>query len=464
MAMNKGIKSVWGISEVGFSMMSTMETVFFMIFLTDVALLPLSITGIIAGSTAIIDAISAIIAGIVIDKVTFKSGKYRPWLLICPPIVTAFFVLMFTKIGGDVTAGLLVGVGYVISHFVWNICWTANRNLIPVISKEQSNRSWLSARIAMGSNLGKLAGSYLVPPITTALFVVFASGSTSTSGSTPVVAYTVAALIMALCFMLCYYIHYAITKGSDTVESGAKAVTFKDMAKAIATNDQLIVVLLHDALRLTGYYGLATLTTYYAKCVLGVPGNSGIILVFFYLGCIIGAAFTARVNKALGPKKTTMLGVGGWLVCQAAIIVLPANIVVVCIVLFIGQVFFGFAYGLTSNLYAMCGTYGEWKTGGQARGVTMSFCSLAIKLGVAIRGMIIPVVLGAIGYVATAADPTVYADGIRTAYSILPVIFLAVSFIPLIWFKLTDEKIAQMDQEIEERKAGTSEALIEPAE
>jgi len=450
MAMNKGIKSVWGISEVGFSMMSTMETVFFMIFLTDVALLPLSITGIIAGSTAIIDAISAVIAGIVIDKVTFKNGKYRPWLLICPPIVTVFFVLMFTKIGGDVTAGLLVGLGYVISHFVWNICWTANRNLIPVISDKQEDRSWLSARIAMGSNLGKLAGSYLVPPITTALFAVFGAAS---SKAAPVPAYTVAALIMALCFMLCYYIHYAITKGCDTVESGAKAVTFKDMGKAIATNDQLIVVLLHDALRLIGYYGLATLTTYYAKCVLGVPGNAGIMLVFFYLGCIIGAAFTKRINSALGPKKTTMLGVGGWLVCQALLIFLPANLVIVCAVLFVGQVFFGFAYGLTSNLYAMCGTYGEWKTGGQARGVTMSFCSLAIKLGVAIRGMIIPAVLGAIGYAATAADPTVYASGIQTAYGIMPVVCLAASFIPLLFFKLSDEKVAQMDKEIKERKA-----------
>ena len=459
MAMNKGIKSVWGISEVGFSMMSTMETVFFMIFLTDVALLPLSITGIIAGSTAIIDAISAVIAGIVIDKVTFKSGKYRPWLLICPPIVTAFFVLMFTKIGGDVTAGLLIGLGYVMSHFIWNICWTANRNLIPVISKDQNDRSWLSARIAMGSNLGKLAGSYLVPPITTALFAVFGA----TAGSTaPVPAYTVAALLMALCFVATYYVHYGITKGCDTVEKGAKAVTFKDMGRAIATNDQLIVVLLHDALRLIGYYGLATLTTYYAKCVLGVPGDAGIMLVFFYLGCIVGSGFSSRLAKKLGPKKTTMLGVGGWLVCQATLIFLPANLVVVCAMLFVGQVFFGFAYGLTSNLYAMCGTYGEWKTGGQARGVTMSFCSLAIKLGVAIRGMIIPAVLAAVGYVATAADPTAFAGGIQSAFGIMPAACLALSFVPLIFFKLTDEKVASMDKEISERK--TAEAASEPAE
>lgn len=456
MALKKSIKGFWGISEVGFSMMSTMETVFFMIFLTDVAQLPLAITGIIAGSTAIIDAISAVLAGIVIDKVKFKSGKYRPWLLICPPIVTAFFVLMFTKIGGDVTAGLIIGVGYILSHFVWNICWTANRNLIPFVSKEQDERSWLSARIAMGSNLGKLAGSYLVPPITGALFAVFAA--TAAGGTVPVIAYTIGALIMALCFLVCYYVHYGITKGHDATDSAAKPVTFKDMGRAIVTNDQLIVVLLHDALRLVGYYGLATLTTYYAKCVLNVPGDSGIMLVFFYLGCIIGAGFTARINKKIGPKKTTIIGVGGWLVFQALIIVLPENVFMISAALFFGQLFFGFAYGLTSNLYAMCGTYGEWKTGGQARGVTMAFCSLAIKLGVAIRGMVIPAVLGTIGYVATAADPTIYAEGIKNAYAFFPVICLAISFIPLIWFKLSDEKVAQMDKEIAEREVVSTEA------
>lgn len=451
MAMNKGIRSVWGISEVGFSMMSTMETVFFMIFLTDVALLPLSITGVIAGSTAIIDAISAVIAGIVIDKVTFKSGKYRPWLLICPPIVTCFFILMFTRIGGDVTAGVLIGIGYVMSHFIWNICWTANRNLIPVISDKQSDRSWLSARIAMGSNLGKLAGSYLVPPITTALFGAFAAGSTS--GSVPVAAYTVAALIMALCFLAAYYTHYGITKGYDASVAGTKAVTFKDMGRAVATNDQLIVVLLHDALRLVGYYGLATLCTYYAKCVLGIPGATSYMLLFFYLGCIIGTMLTSRISARIGPKRTTFIGVLGWLVMQAVAFILPASTVAICADLFIGQMLFGTAYGLTSNLYAMCGTYGEWKTGGQARGVTMAFCSLAIKLGVAIRGVIIPAVLGAVGYVATAADPTVYSDGIHTLFSVMPVACLILSFVPLAFFKLDDERIAQMDKEIRERSA-----------
>ena len=94
--INGKIKTIWGISEVGFSVMATMETSFFVFFLTDVAQMPLAIVAAITGSSAIIDAVSAVIAGIVIDKVKFRDCKFRKWLLICPPFVTIFFVSLIS--------------------------------------------------------------------------------------------------------------------------------------------------------------------------------------------------------------------------------------------------------------------------------------------------------------------------------------------------------------------------------
>lgn len=453
MAMKKSIRSVWGISEVGFSIMSTMETMFFIVFLTDVALLPLTIAGVIAGSTAIVDAVTAVIAGIVIDKTRFKSGKYRPWLVICPPISVLFFVFSFTKIGGDVTAGVIIFIGYVISHFCWNICWTANRNLIPTLSTEQADRSWASARLAVGMNVGRLASSYVVPVVTSTMFAAFTVGSAS---GTPVIAYTILAFIMSLCFVATYFVHYAITKGCDVQTSGGKAVTFKDMGKAIATNGQLIVVLLHDAIRLIAYLGLGAFTAYYARCVLDDSTSSSIILVFYSLGCIVGSLLTPHIVKKLGTKKTSILGVVGAPVVMLLVLVIPANLFAISAVIFLAMAVFGIAYGLTANLYSMCGIYGEWKTGESVRGVAMSFCALAIKIGVAVRGVLITAILGAIGYVATVADPTIYADGVVMAYAWMPIVCFLVSLIPLIGFKLTDKGIADMEREINERKAAES--------
>ena len=114
--INSKIKTVWGISEVGFSITATLETAFFIFFLTDVAQLPLAISGIIAGGASAVDIISAAIAGVFINKFHFKNGKYRPWLLYAPLCAMVFFILCFTKIGGDITAGIIIAVGYIISQ------------------------------------------------------------------------------------------------------------------------------------------------------------------------------------------------------------------------------------------------------------------------------------------------------------------------------------------------------------
>lgn len=425
--------------------MSTMETSFLVFFLTDVAQLPLAITAIITGSTALADAISAVIAGIVIDKVHFKVGKYRQWLLYCPPVVTVFFVFCFTKIGGDAMAGLIIGIGYVLSHFIWNIAWTANRNLIPVLTDDADERSFLSARIAMGSSLGKIVASILVPFLGTALLAVFSG----------VTAYTVIALIACALYMICYFTHYGITKGYDTDSSvGNKSVSFKDMGKCIATNPHLIAILAHDAVRLVAYYGIAATASYYAKVVLEDPSVMSWLLVMFYAGSVIGSYFSITFAKKFGSKKTTIMGCVGCSVFLGICFFLPTNTILIAAFLFMAQLSFGVAYGLTSNLYAMCGTYSEWKTGGNARGVVMSFCSLAIKLGVAVRGVLITAVLGWIAYDPNATVITADAKaGVKFLFIGVFTVIMLVSLVPLFFFRITDKQVIEMEQEIAAKKA-----------
>lgn len=442
--INNKIKTFWGISEVGFSVMSTTETSFFVYFLTDVAQFPLALTGIITSLTAIVDAVTAVIAGIIIDKVTFKNGKYRPWLVYCSPFVTAFFVLMFTKIGSDILACILVSIGYIMSHAIWNISWTANRNLIPILTDSPDERAFLSGRIAAGSCGGKMLASWLVPTLNTLLIATF-------SGIT---AYTLIALIAALLFMLCYYIHYSITKGYEDdmhYESG-KAVTFADMAKSIAACPPLIAILLHDALRLVAYYGVAASASYYCKIVLQNPAAVKMLLLIFYFGGFLGSLLSKNAAAKLGgTKKASFFGVISFMVIHGICYFLPANLTLMAIMMGLSQFLFGIAYGLTSNLYAMCGTYSEYKTGKNTRGVIMAFCSLAIKLGVALRGLMITFVLTLINYDPNGVITAASQSGIKSLYILAPVAVLLLSLIPLGFFKLDDNEVIKMEEEIKAR-------------
>ena len=442
--INGKIKAVWGISEIGFSIAATLETAFFLFFLTDVAQLPLAISGVIAAGASAVDTVSALLAGVFIDKFHFKKGKYRPWLLIAPTVAMVFFILCFTKIGGDVTAGVIISIGYVVSHFCWNITYAGVRSMTNVLTDDPSERAFLSGRLGAGAALGRVISSKLVPLITTSL-AALVSG---------VYAYSICAAIVSVIYMVAMYISFGVTAGYDTeTKSEGKKISFKAMGANIVTNPNLIGVVLHDILRLIAYYTVAAGTAYYAKVVLGSAAASGTILMVFYLGCFVGSFIAARVAKAIGTKNATLLGVGGWAVIWGVCFFLQPGFIALNVLLFASQVLFGLAYGLSANLYSMCATWSHWKSGENTIGTTMSIMTVAVKLGVTLRAMILPAALAAVGYVssATVFDAAAIA-GINQVYFLLPFVLLLVSLVPFLFlFKIKDADVVRMNEEIAAR-------------
>ncbi len=449
--INNKIKTFWGISEVGFSFMSTVETTFFVIFLTDVAKLPLPLVAAVTSIAGIADAITAMLAGVIIDKVNFKGGKYRPWLIYCSPFVVAFFVLMFTKIGPDPVAALICAIGYILSHGIWNISWTANRTLVGELTDDPKERAFLSGRISAGSSAGKILASYLVPVLNIFFLGVFA-------GSSGVIGYTMTALIASLTFTVCFVVHFVITKGydepkelSDADTKGARSISFKDMAKSITSNPQLLLVLIYDFLKLIGYYTLMASVAYYAKVVLKDESAISFILVVFNVGALIGSLISKRIVDKVGSKLTNIIGILGFAICLVVIYIMPVNKIIVTSLLGLGQIFFGIAYGNTTSLYSNCGTYSEYKTGKNTKAVIMSFSSLAIKISIAVRGVVITSVLSAISYNADAAITNSTVSGIKMLFLLVPIAFLVISIIPLLGYKIKDNDIAVMEKELQER-------------
>ena len=223
------------------------------------------------------------------------------------------------------------------------------------------------------------------------------------------------------------------------------------MGKSIASNPQLLLVLIFDFLKLIGYYTLMATVAYYAKVVLQDEASMSIILVVFNVGALVGSLISKNVVAKLGSKMTNIVGVLGFAVCLVAIYVMPANMIIVTILLGIAQIFFGISYGNTTSLYSNCGTYSEYKTGKNTKAVIMSFSSLAIKISIAVRGVVITSVLSAIGYHANAAITSSTVSGIKMLCLVVPIIFLVASVIPLLGYKIKDSDIAVMERELQEK-------------
>ena len=90
----------------------------------------------------------------------------------------------------------------------------------------------------------------------------------------------------------------------------------------------------------------------------------------------------------------------------------------------------------------------------------MGLCSFSIKMSIVLRGLVITTGLGIIGYSAEAAITDSLAGGATIMCFIVPAIFIAVAIIPLLFYKLDDKEVMEMDGEIALRK----KAAIEKAE
>lgn len=460
--INSKIKNFFGVGDAGFSFMTTVETSFFLIFLTDVVQVPLAMAALISTFTGVCDMVSALIAGAIVDKTNLKHGKYRSWLLYGPPLVILFFALEFTKIGDGLTAAIFISIGFIISHFIWNIAWTANRSLVGALTDDPTERAHLSGRISGGSSIGKLFASKLIPLMVVAFAGLFSGGS-------QVWGYTCTAFVSSILMLIGFYVHFYITKGYDLpeVKSGSKnnaadaeKVSIMDMLKGVFTNLPLVSTVFCDFIRLIGYYSFMAFAAYYAKVMF--PENAaavtGNILLAFNLGTLVGALNSKHVVKRLGTKNTSIIGMFGAAVFTASAYFFTTNQIAVIALVFIGQVFFGAAYGLTTSLYASCATYSEYKTGKNTKGFTMGLCSFSIKMSIVLRGIVITSGLGMIGYSAKAEITDSLISGLTLFAFIVPAVFFITAILPLLFYKISDQEIVEMSGEITSRKHSSLEA------
>ncbi|WP_373486042.1 MFS transporter [Acetobacterium malicum] len=449
--MNNKIKNFFGVGDMFFSLMVTMELAFMMVFLTDVLKLNVAMAGTIVSITSMGDLITAFIAGGIVDKSNFKWGKYRSWLLFGPALATIFFVLEFTQFGSEMTAAVIFTICYLISHTLWNIFYTANRALAGAVTDDPTERAHISGRIAAWMNAGRIVGSKLI--IVMIMFFAATFG-----GGGQLIGYTITAVILGVLMCVGYFIHFKITDGFDLPQAAAKeavakqTVTVIDMFKGVGKNPPLISVLFCDFMRLSGYYLMLALVAYYCKIVLKDPVAIGNMLLFINIGCLLGSLLSKTFVTKFGTRGTSMLGMAGAAVFMIVAMLVSPNAMGVMICLGLSQFCYGVSFGLTTSLYANSATFAEFSTAKNTTGFIMGLLSFSIKMSLFIRSLIITFVLGFIGYSAEMNVTDQIIGNMSTAFFVIPAILMAVAIIPLFMMKMKDSDVIDMRKEIEARK------------
>jgi len=112
-------------------------------------------------------------------------------------------------------------------------------------------------------------------------------------------------------------------------------------------------------------------------------------------------------------------------------------------------------YGIA--MYSDTAVYGEWKTGKNASPFVMGMMNLSLKTAIISRGTVIPIVLAAAGFVAGANPATASLElkmAVINVFIFIPALMnLTCAIIWSLGYKLTKEKVAFYQAEIDKRKA-----------
>ena len=432
--MRDAKKYLWGVGNIGEGVVSMVTSTYFIIFLTDTAMLPLGLVSLISLVGSILDFLLVPLSGpLLVSTKPMKWGRYRSWLLLCPPLVVLFYLLCFTVVSGSqMMTALCALLGYVGGKVAWNIVYASNVSLTAVLSG--GSKTKMTAQRMMGSNIGRLLGNSLTPAIVAAVAVHMGE----------VNGYRVTILVMGTVYILTCLIHFWISKDcSETGVSGENQK--KDRMKAseviqiLLVEPRLFLTLVIDLTSNVASLVLPSLAVYYYKYCAAQPGMVSTHMLIIGFGGLAGASLVRLLGNRVKNAKSVLLVL--YVLVAASLLSIQIWSNSVFYFLGIGAVV-SILTGMTSpfelTLYIDTAEHYRRKTGNDATGFIMGLSNLPVKFASIIKSTLIPMALMLSGYVANAEPTPQIRQAIVNAYSLLPAVFPVLGFILLAFFYKTE--------------------------
>lgn len=446
----KKARRLFGLGDFGFPSMTNVESQFWTFFMTDVALVPLGLMATIQTITGIIEMIMSPLYGVILSATKAgKFGRYSTWMIICPPFIVGTYLFQWFALTGSGTInGLIIAIGYTISHMLWNAIWVANVSLLPILATSAEERVKLSSKRFTFNYAARVCASfYLVPMVT--LFTDMVGVK---------LAYACVALFAGLLMLIGYTVvgkaaSRVELEMEDVVPAGTKRKIWGPMLKAFVGNPHLIALIVVDAARNVGSFVIGSFNMYYFTYVVG---SMDFFSTNMFIGTLCGlcGAYVARFAIKFMTNRTacivTALCSAGVL---AGIMLLGQNLILYVAFNGIYQALTAAFQALLVPLYSETCTFAEWKTGVDNSGVIMGMQQLGVKLGAVFKGVAVSVSLSAAGYVAGMEATPELKAGILRGYFLFPGTAFIIGGLALLFFyKLTPKGVEDMQKEIEQRK------------
>ena len=415
----------------------------------------------------LVDVLWDPVVGTIVDKSNPKWGKYRSWLVFGGIPLVGLAILCFwngLSASSDTVKLIYAYVTYVGMSMCYTLVNVPYGALNASLTRDTNEITILTSTRMFMANLGALCVKSL--PIIIAIFApkvlneetgkMTAVYNTPEAGGAWFITYAIFAVVGLALLLFCF------SQCKERVVMDAKE------SANVKVSDLWMEFFRNKPLRVLAFFfitAFAMMSVSNAADSYFMTYNVGatplLTTLFMWLGTIPAFIFmplVPAIKRKIGKKGMFYLFLGVAIVgmiLMYTFVSIPAtksNFVLLCIAQFVKSTGIITATGYMWALVPEVIAYGEYTTGKRIAGIVNALTGIFFKAGMALGGVVPGLVLAWVGFNADATTQTPLAlQGILWLVCVIPAILLLLAIWIISKYELSDEKMDEINREIEAR-------------
>ena len=406
--------------------------------------------------TKVIDAVSDPCMGLIADRTKSRWGRYRPYMLFGAVPAGLLGYLLFLGPEFDESGKLIFAY---VSYSLFMLAYTAINvpysALLAVISPVAEERTKATQFRFIFASLGTLIVGATTKPLVALL-----------GGGDEVAGFRLTMILFAVIAAALFWFTFFSTK--ERIQPVKQETNVREEIGVLLKNVSWIVLAVAGISAVIGLVGRISSTAFYTKYYLKIGEESflwwmdgtTLIITCGFLGQLIGALITPTLLKFF-EKRTLMIltnfGCAGSILATYALG--PDQYILTLLMYSAGIFAFGIIITLLFAMYTDCAEYGEWVSGKNSAGLTVSASMFSLKAGSAIGSAVPASLLAMYGFVKGQTDQSERAlEGIQLMFNVLPAVFFFVAGLLMLAYKIDRNLLRKIEAELGEKRAQSGDA------
>lgn len=424
----------YGIGDYAGNLVYSAITAFLLVYYTNVVGASAVAAASIIAVSKLLDGVSDLVMGYIVDHTHSKYGKARPWIArLCIPLAVCT-VLMFS-VPASLEGRAQIVFMFLTYNLVSTIFYTGINVPYATMHGLMTTNQYERGLLGNFRNLLATAGTMTINTVVLKMSAAFGGGDAYTQrGWTLTIAVLMVVFVILNMFMFFTCKERVSEQGKET--KAKESTSFIKGITGLVKNKYwvlLVIAIFSMYFMMSCFFGSAV---FFTKYNMGNEGHYAMVSNLLSISQIVTLFITPFIMKKMSKRNVFMMGMA---IATVGFVLsaLSTGYGVICAASVIKGIGFGCGGATMFGCLQDAITYGEWQNGYGTAGMGNAASSFCMKVGSGVGTAALGWILGAGGFDAALAQQSQSAlQAINIAFAWVPVITSVICIICMVFFDL----------------------------